>query len=145
MRMNGLIHAHSGLRWIALVLLLISVVNAFSKKRKNSFTQSDKKLYLFTLISIHLQLVIGLVLYFISPLVNFAHLFDNKILRFFGMEHALGMLIAITLFTIGYIKSKSATEPNKKHSIVATYFLIALLLILIMVPWPFRNFGNGWF
>jgi len=143
--MNGLIHAHSGLRWIVLILLVCAVVNAMMKKNKNSFSPGDKKLYLFTLISVHTQLLVGLVLYFASPKVNFSALFSNAMFRFYGMEHAVGMLLAIALFTIGYVKSKKAEEANKKHKIVFTYFLIALLIIIAMIPWPFRNFGNGWF
>lgn len=143
--MNALIHAHSGLRWIVLVLLLWAIVNAFIKTGKNTFTPGDKKLYLFTLIFIHLQLVLGIVMYFMSAKVNFEVMFENKMFRFFGLEHTVGMLIAIALFTIGYVKAKKASDANKKHRIVRNYFLIALIIIIAMIPWPFRNFGNGWF
>lgn len=143
--MNALIHAHSGLRWVVLILLLWSIANAIAKKGKNSFTAGDKKLYLFTLISVHTQLVVGLVLYFMSAKVNFEVMFENDLFRFFGLEHLVGMLIAIAVFTIGYVKSKKAEDPNKKHRLVMVYFLIALIIIIAMIPWPFRNFGNGWF
>ena len=60
---TGLVHAHSGLRWLALVLLLAAVFVSISRWQGNkSFTDSNRKLYLFTLISVHLQLVLGLIL-----------------------------------------------------------------------------------
>jgi hypothetical protein len=142
---TGLVHMHSGLRWIALVLLIAAVFIALSRwQGRNGYTDGNRKLYLFTLISIHLQLVIGLILYFISPKVNFSMISD-KLYRFYTVEHLTGMLIAIVLITIGYSRSKRASDPTTKQRLIAIFYGLGLLLILAMIPWPFRNLGAGLF
>jgi heme A synthase len=143
--MDILVKAHSGLRWVVLILLIIAVANAFMKKGKNSFTSGDKKIYLFTLIFVHLQLLLGIILYFTSSKVTFEYMFANAMNRFYGMEHTLGMLIAIALITIGYSKSKKISEANAKHKKISVFYLFALIIILLSIPWPFRQLGAGWF
>lgn len=143
---NGLLHAHSGLRWVALILLIYSVFNALSKKKSGEFTDGDKKLTLFTMISAHVQLLIGLVLYFISPKVSFSEGFmKDSVLRFYTMEHILLMLIALVLITMGYSKVKKSTESSDKFKHIIVCFGIALVLIIAAIPWPFRNLGAAWF
>ena len=89
--MNSILtHAHSGLRWVALILLLLAIVNAFTSK---TFEKKHKMINLFTMITLHTQLIIGLIQYFItSGKVKF---FDGWMkeaaYRFYGMEHLLGM------------------------------------------------------
>lgn len=142
---SGLVHAHSGLRWVALLLLVAAVVVAIGKWQGCSgYTDGNRKLYLFTLIAVHTQLLIGLILYFISPKVNF-NLLSDKLYRFYTVEHTAGMLIAIILVTIGYSRSKRATDAVTKQRLVGIFYGIGLLLILASIPWPFRNLGAGWF
>ena len=141
----GLVHAHSGLRWIALVLLVAAVVTAIGKwQGKSGYTDGNRKLYLFTLITIHTQLIIGLILYFISPKVNFGML-SEKLYRFYTVEHTTGMLLAIILITIGYSLSKRALDITKKQRLIGIYYGLGLLLILASIPWPFRIIGSGWY
>jgi len=141
----GLVHAHSGLRWIALILLLAAVAVAIGKwQGRSGYTDGNRKLYLFTLIAVHTQLLIGLVLYFISPKVDFG-LLSDKLYRFYTVEHTTGMLIAIVLITIGYSRSKRATDPTTKQRLVGIFYGLGLLLILASIPWPFRIPGAGWF
>lgn len=141
----GLVHAHSGLRWVALILLLVAVVTAFNKRNGyGSFSDGDRKLYLFTLISVHTQLLLGLALLFISPKVDFGQMSD-KIYRFYSVEHTAGMLLAIILITIGYSRAKRATVASDKHRLVSVFYGLGLLLILASIPWPFRIPGAGWF
>ncbi|WP_020601459.1 hypothetical protein [Spirosoma spitsbergense] len=142
---SGLVHAHSGLRWVALVLLVAAVVTAIGKwQGRGGYTDGNRKLYLFTLISVHTQLLLGIVLLFISPKVNFG-MMSEKLYRFYSVEHTTGMLIAIILITIGYSRSKRASDATAKQRLVATFYGIGLLLILASIPWPFRNLGAGWF
>jgi hypothetical protein len=139
-------HAHSGLRWLVLVLLLVAIVKSFTKKNKNDFHKGDRLVYLFTMISIHVQITIGIVLYFISSKVYFIEgWMKNPQLRFYGLEHVLMMIIAAIIVTIGHKKSKSALEPNKKHKAISVFYTLTLLLILVAIPWPFRNLGGKWF
>lgn len=143
---NGLLHAHSGLRWILLVLLVLTIIKAFSGWFGNKeFTSGDKKVALFTLITTHIQLVLGFVLYFISPKVVFSgETMGNSILRFYTVEHITLMLIAIGLITAGYSMSKRTEESQAKFKKLAIYFTIGLILILVAIPWPFRIPGAGW-
>lgn len=143
---NGLVHAHSGLRWIVLILLIVSIFNAFSKKKSGTYSEGDRKLALFAMISTHTQFLIGLILYFISPLVVFSgDSMKNTVLRFYLVEHISLMLVAIVLITIGHKKSKQAQESAAKFKAISIYYLIALILILASIPWPFRIEGAGWF
>ncbi len=138
---SALTHSHSGLRWILLVLLVLTIFSVFGKRNgKVPFADGDKKLSLFTLIAAHLQAVIGLGLYFMSTKVEFSgNTMSNPVFRFFTMEHTLMMLIAIILITLGYGHAK---KGNAKK--VFTFYLIALIIILAAIPWPFRELGAGW-
>lgn len=148
-----LAHFHSGLRWIALILLLVSIVKFWPGMKGNkTFTAGDKKLGLFTMITMHLQLVVGIILYIIGkwyePLP--AEVTDatvKSVHRFFGMEHITMMLLAIVLITIGYSKAKRAASDKLKFKNMAVFFLVGLVLILGSIPWPFMaKFSNlGWF
>lgn len=144
--LNGLAHAHSGLRWIVLILLLVTIFNAFSKKKAGIYSEGDRKLALFAMISVHTQLLIGLILYFISPKVVFSgESMGNDFYRFYLIEHALMMIIAVVLVTIGHSKSKKAADGAAKFKAIARFYLIALILILAAIPWPFRDLGGSWF
>ena len=141
----GLVHAHSGLRWVALVLLLAAVVTAISKwQSRSGYTDGNRKLYLFTLISVHTQLILGLILLVISPKVDFSKL-SEKLYRFYSIEHTVGMLLAIALITVGYSRSKRASDATTKQRLVGIFYGVGLLLILASIPWPFRIVGAGWF
>ena len=143
---NGLSSAHSGLRWVVLLLLLVAIFNAFSKKKSGVWSSGDKKLALFALIFTHIQLVIGFVLYFISPKVSFAEGFmKDDVLRFYAIEHASLMLVAIILITVGYSKAKRAASDAKKFGAISAFYLIGLILIMASIPWPFRGLGGGWY
>jgi hypothetical protein len=144
--MNSILtHAHSGLRWVAIILLLLAIVNAFTAK---TFEKKHKMINLFTMITLHTQLIIGLVQYFItSGKVKF---FDGWMkeaaFRFYGMEHLMGMLIAIVLITVGYSKSKRGTTDSEKFKPIKLFYLIGFILILASIPWPFRTaLGGSWF
>lgn len=144
---NMLTHAHSGLRWVVLVLLLVAIGNAFMKWQGNKeFQGGDKKIGLFAMVFTHIQFLIGLVLYFISPRVIFAaESMKNAAARFFLVEHLSIMLLAIAVITIGYSRAKRTEDDSKKFKTTFIFFLIGLILILAGIPWPFRGYGTGWF
>lgn len=144
---NGLLHAHSGLRWIALFLIIFTIIISFTAKNK-PYSATEKKLALFTLISFHIQLLIGLYLYFsANGKVNFYEGFmKDSVSRFFNVEHIIGMLIAILLITLGYSKAKRKTEDSAKRKTIKTFYIIGLLVVLATIPWPFREaLGANWF
>lgn len=145
-------HAHSGLRYVVLGLLIAAILNAFSKRRGGSVYPGKDKLALFAFISTHVQLLLGLLLYFVLSPKGIA-IFDagmeavmsSSINRFYAVEHLTGMLLAIAVITIGYIKAKKQAELNKGWKTIGVFYTIGLLLILVSIPWPFRNLGAGWF
>lgn len=144
---NMLRHAHSGIRWIVLILLVVAVVNALMKWQSGkSFTSGDKKLFLFSMISFHIQFLLGLALYFISPKVVFSgESMKNAVNRFYLVEHSLTMFLAVIFITLGYRKVKSLTVDTEKFKKGFIFYLIGLLLLLVGIPWPFRIPGAAWF
>ena len=144
---QGLQHAHSGLRWVVLVMLIWAIVNAATKLNKKDYTAGDRKIGLFALISTHIQVLLGLALYSMSPLVSFGDgWMKNAASRFYGMEHIMMMLLAAVLITIGYSTAKRAVTANSKFKKTLIFYLLGLLLILSAIPWPFREgLGGGWF
>ncbi|NBR14163.1 MAG: cytochrome B [Flavobacteriales bacterium] len=137
-------HTHSGLRWVALILLLLAIVNAFTS---STYEKKHRLINLFAMVSLHTQLLIGLGLYFISPRVKF---FDgwmkDAFYRFYGMEHISMMIIAIILVTIGHSKSKKGSTPAEKFKPIKLWYVLGLILILAAIPWPFRTaLGGAWF
>lgn len=139
---NILIHAHSGLRWLVLIAIIVALVQTFMRRGTTGSIMETKSV-LITFILTHVQLLIGLILYFISPKVIFgANTMSNSMLRFYTVEHLVGMLIAITLITLGYTKAKKADLPYNK---AFNYYIAAFIIILVSIPWHFRELGAGWF
>jgi hypothetical protein len=148
---TGLLHLHSFFRYIALFLLVFTTIkflNGFLSKKQ--YAPLDNKLSLFTFISMHLQLTIGLILYFISPIVH-AGLADmgaamkEPALRFWTVEHIAMMLLAIILISVGRISAKKAQDDHTKFKKQAIFFLIGLIIILVSIPWPFSKVPRPWF
>lgn len=128
---------HSGWAYIALLALVIATINAliglFSNKE---FTAKDRKIALIALITIHIQLLVGLVLYFVSPLgkASFGNMKDAA-LRLTSLEHPLLNIIAIVLITIGWSKHKKEESNNGKFKKIAVFYTLGLVLILSRLPW----------
>jgi cytochrome c oxidase assembly factor CtaG len=139
--MNILIRAHSGLRYVVLALLIAAVFTAYSNWQKSK--ESDSKIYSFALIATHIQLLIGLALYVMSPKVNFDQI-GEKLFRFYSIEHIFMMLIAIVLITFGRVRSRKVAGSDK-HRTILYFYGMALIIIIVAIPWPFRNLGAGWF
>lgn len=138
-----LLETHSGLRWI---LLLMMVIVLF--KNHNIPAEDQKKkidLPLYTLILFFLQLLIGFVLYSMSDNVSFDPGFMKKThLRFFTIEHSLGMFVAFLVMLVGYFRLRK-TAVFSWNKVVRIYYGIALLVVVLSIPWPFRGMGQGWF
>jgi disulfide bond formation protein DsbB len=145
---TGFQHLHSLLRWMLLILMLISVSKALLSAGRRFFGK-DRKMALFIMIIAHVQLILGLGLYFMKNYhLNWSDIGElSSYLRFFTMEHLMGMIIAIVLITLGYGKVKRAETDALKFKAVKVYFGIALIIILVSIPWPFREGFEalGWF
>lgn len=129
--------AHSGWAYIALLVLVIAVINAIiGLTSKKEFTAKDRKIALFGLIGTHVQLLFGLILYFVSPLgLSSLGQMSDKALRLTSLEHPLINIIAITLITIGWSKHKKLTTSKSKFKTFAIFYSLGLLLILSRIPW----------
>lgn len=144
----GLQHLHSGLRYVVLLFLVISIVVAFVGRNKGSF-KGLKTVALVAMASAHLQLVIGLALYYLNNWSLYLSPEGMKVprTRFFAVEHLSMMLLAIILITIGYSSAKRMTDVARQHRRILVFYLVALVLIFASIPWPFRtDLGYyGWF
>ena len=140
-------HAHSGVRWAVLILLVLAIGNALGKRNGGTVYPAKNKLGLYALIATHVQLLLGLVLYlFLSPKVSFeSGAMSNHIIRFFTSVHIFGMVIGIILVTVGYSKAKRQAGINKGWKTIALFYTLGLLVILASIPWPFQKYGAGWF
>ncbi len=146
--MNILVSAHSGLRYIVLLLLVVAIVNAVSNLKSGQYLKKDKMINLFAMIFLHIQLLLGLILYFTSPKVQFVEgMMANASLRFFDVEHPLLMILGILLITLGRKKAEKQEDPSIKHKLILRYYLLGLIIIFIGIPWPFTHptLGTGWF
>ncbi|WP_339737358.1 hypothetical protein [uncultured Sunxiuqinia sp.] len=139
---TGFLHLHNTLRWLVLVVALITLLKYFmswfSHKR---WEKSDNILGIVFTAVMDVQLLVGLALYFfISPITkaafqNIGAAMKNPELRFYLVEHFLMMLVAVVLVHIGRSKSKKATSPRKKFGAALVYFAIAYILLLVGIPW----------
>lgn len=145
---TGTVHLHNFLRWVILLLILTAIVRHFKGMTgKKPFTDGDKKTDLFLMIAAHIQLVLGLIQWFVGDwgyklLKNsdsMAEVMRNTTQRFWIVEHNTGMLIAIILITIGRGVVKKNIPDVSKHKRAFWLFLIALILIIASIPWPGRE------
>ena len=153
--MDMIQHLHSILRWALLIVLLYSVfVSYHGMMKKQPFTTTQDKAGLWLTILADVQLLLGFLLYFLGGLglknirqMGMGEVMKNSYFRFFAMEHLLMMLVAIVLLHIGRAKSKKAAGDAAKHKNAFWFYVIALVLILSSIPWPFRpGFEmRGWF
>lgn len=128
---------HSGWAYVALLLLIIAVANSIiGMSSKKEFTAKDRKIALFGLIATHIQLVVGLILYFISPLgkASLGNMKDATA-RLTSLEHPLINIIAIIIITIGWSRHKNAKTNSAQFKSIAVFFGLGLFLILIRIPW----------
>lgn len=144
---TGLLHLHNLLRWVILILLLVAIVQSFSAKN-NPGAAGLKKTSLWLLIAAHTTLIIGIYQWFAGELGfkliqqnGFGEVMKNAASRFWAVEHLTGMIIGIVLITIARGKVKRGNAGA-----ASWLYVIALLIILASVPWPFRaGIGRPWF
>jgi len=141
--LHPLLVVHSFLRWVVLASLLYAIINALVKWRSGaSYSKGDNLARILAVIVLHIQLVVGLCLYFISPIVsyfwqNFSTAVHERQVRFFGMEHIFVMIAAVTVLTIGSANAKRKLTDTQKHKAVFVWFIVAFLLVLSSIPWAF--------
>ncbi|MBL6669443.1 MAG: hypothetical protein CNC91_03075 [Flavobacteriales bacterium MED-G22] len=133
---------HSYWAYLTLAVLLIAIINAFRARiSKKNFQATDLRISLFALIFSHIQLLVGLVLYFVSPWFSYwsdlgmGGVMKNSEARLYLVEHPTTNLIALFLITLGWSLHKRQTEDSKKFSRIAIFYSLGLVLLLSRIPW----------
>lgn len=143
-----LILLHSVMRWLVLASLLYAIYRAFTGYLgQRDFSKTDDRARHWTATISHIQLMIGLTLYLQSPIIKYfwkhsKELTGNLDLVFFGLIHIVLMLTAIIIITIGSALAKRQSDDKEKFRTILVWFSIALLIIVIAIPWPFSPFAN---
>lgn len=139
---------HNIMRWFVLASLCLSIYKAYKGySSKLLFSKTDNSIRHWTATIAHIQLIIGMVLYFNSPIIKY--FFSNykeasKSINnfFFGFIHSSLMLLSIVIITIGSAVSKRKLNDLDKFKTMLVWYSIALIIILIVIPWPFSPFAN---
>ena len=137
-------NVHSYWAYLVLAILIFAVINAIlGLSKKKQFTDKDIRIGLFALIVSHMQLLIGLAWYFMSPWFSAltedtGAVMKEKSLRLLAVEHPVMMVLAIVFITIGWSKHKKKTKDSAKFKTFAIFYGIGLLLMLSKIPW------NNW-
>ena len=140
---NTIQFIHSYWAYLVLVVVVLATINAvhghFTKKE---YSYKDFRLSLFALIVSHIQLLIGLILYFLSPLGfqsfttnGMAAIMKDSYLRLYAVEHITVMILCIVFITVGYSKHKKKLTSQPKFKTLAVFYTIALILLLTRIPW----------
>jgi hypothetical protein len=133
---------HSWLRWAVLLTGLVAWLRAVSgKTARRPWTPQDELWGLLLTTSVDLQFLVGLVLYVLSPITrlglqNFTAAMQINVARFFTVEHVVGMIAGIALVHIARVKIRRTTDSERKHRLAMILYGIALVLIIISIPWP---------
>ncbi|MCX6188493.1 MAG: hypothetical protein NTW54_02600 [Bacteroidetes bacterium] len=141
-----LLITHNIFRWIVILLAIyVLITNYQGWKKAGPFTNKNKIINTVFVGTLDLQLLIGLVLYFFYStatklaFANMAEAMHDKVLRFWTVEHLLGMVIAVTLAHIGSVVSKRAKTDPEKFRKAFIYFTIVIIIILLSIPFAFRG------
>ncbi|MDQ0110153.1 hypothetical protein SAMN05660909_04349 [Chitinophaga terrae (ex Kim and Jung 2007)] len=143
-----LLAIHSLVRWLVVITLILSIFRAYAGwKNRKTFSQKDESLLRMTVGVAQLQMLIGIVLYFVSPLVRyfFGHLskaIKLREIRFFGLEHSTMMITSVILITIGAGLSAKRTDDAQRFRTIAIWFTIAFIILFFSIPWQFSPFTH---
>ncbi|HEX8315735.1 MAG TPA: hypothetical protein VF609_12115 [Flavisolibacter sp.] len=147
-----MLHVHSVGRWIVLLLLLFAIFNSLIAGSR-PFIKSDNRLGLLVTIFSDLMLLVGIYLYFVGPrgykifeaYGGMGAVMKDPAARFYAVEHLAGMLIAIVLIHIGKAQARKPMSDRAKHRRTMIFYFLALLIILVSIPWPFRQVAGNWY
>lgn len=146
---NLLVHAHSIGRWLLLLFLLVAIFNSMIAG-KRPWIRSDASTGTVLVIIADLMFVLGLLIWYFGSRgykliesMGMSAVMKDAGARFFAVEHLSMMLIALILVHIGKAQARKPIGDRAKHRRTIIFYLIALIIILISIPWPFRNIGAG--
>ena len=141
-----LLLAHSWLRWVVLLLGIVAFARAAAGRfTRRPWTPTDDAVGRWFVISVDLQVLIGLVLYFffssftMSAWRDMAGAMADSVIRFWAVEHTIGMLVATAFVHVARVRIRKASDSQRKHFLAAIFFGLALALMLVSIPWPFGS------
>jgi hypothetical protein len=141
---------HSWMRWVVVILGVITVVKfLIGWLGKKDWTAFDVRLASIFPVTIDIQLLLGLLLYFVvSPITtaalrDFSSAMSNSVVRFYSVEHIFMMLLALVVAHIGSALIRKRTDATAKYRIGFILFLLVLIIIFLAIPWPFLAAGSG--
>lgn len=137
---TGIQHLHSGVAYLALFALVVVIIYMLLGSLSNrEFTEKDRKIGLIAFVLCHIQLLFGLILYFISPLglamLQSGSAMSDPAARLIALEHPLINIIAIVIISVGYIKAKKPGASRARFRSIYMMYAIGLVLILSRLPW----------
>lgn len=147
---SGTLLLHSWLRWVVLITGVLVVLRAISGvSGRRLWTPADDRAALWFTIALDVQLLVGLLLYFVlSPFTtdamkDFGAAMRTPSLRFWAVEHVFGMVIGVALAHVGRVRIRKA-EMSRRHLVAVIFFGLALVAILASIPWPGTPNGRPW-
>jgi hypothetical protein len=148
---DALLLVHSWLRWAVLLFGIYAFARAASSRfTRRSWTPADDAAGRSFVISVDLQVLIGLLIYFFYSSFTMAAWRDmadamaDDVIRFWAVEHVVGMLAATAFVHVGRVRIRKAPDSSRKHFVAAIFFGLALVLMLISIPWPFGSIDRPW-
>ena len=137
---TGLQHTHSGLAYLALLALVLVIIWALvGALSGRDFQEKDRKIALIAFILCHIQLLVGLILYFVSPigfsLLSGGGAMADTTARLTALEHPLINILAIVLISVGFIRAKKLENSTAKFRSIYMMYAVGLVLILSRIPW----------
>jgi hypothetical protein len=142
---------HSWLRWAIVILGVLAVIRALGGRGGRPWSAGDEAVGRWFVTAIDVQFLLGVLLYaFLSPITrvafaDFGGAMANAGLRFWAVEHLLGMVIATALAHVGRVKVRNANSDRRKHGLAAIFFGLALIILLASIPWPGMPAGRPLF
>ncbi len=146
-----LLAMHNLMRWVVVILALVAVVNAsLGWSQNRSWSKSDRLIGSFFTISLDIQLLLGLILFFTSGwanqlFTNFGEMMASPSGRFFGFEHVLYMLLAVIFAHVGSARARKASPDRQKFRNALVWYALVIVVLAVGVPWPFFASGRPWF
>jgi hypothetical protein len=143
-----LLAAHSLNRWLVVVMLVVTLAaGILGWVRGRGWTRRDDLTGRLLIIVLDVQLVLGLALYALSPIVragwsDLGAAMDNRVLQFWTVEHAPTMILAIVIVHVGRVMARRGGDDARRHRVTTLSVAVATLLILAGIPWPFLETGR---
>jgi len=140
---SAVLTTHSWLRWVIVLLAFAAVLRAIMGwQSRRMWTRVDDRTGLMLMIAVDLQLLLGLLLYFVySPhtalaMDDFGNAMQTSGLRYWAVEHVFSAVVGIALIHVGRMRAKKTSDSKRKHRTTAIFFSLALLALLVAIPWP---------